>query len=410
VYSYQRVVSLKKGPSFLFTDIAGLTAKSFTAPDPKTVVISIPKTVSPQVFLAILTFTVGSVVDSKEVKTHEASGDLGSAWLLNHSAGSGPYVLDHWTKETEILLKTNPNYSGTKSAVPNVLIQHVLESNNQAFGLQKGDIDIAQNLSPEQIAALQDKPGVTSVKGNSQQLVYIALNQKVKELANPKVAEALRWAVDYDGIISGLLSGNALKVQTLIPNGLLGYNPDAPFQQDVAKAKDLLKQAGYETGLKFELLAPTGSAPGGAAWADIAAKLQADFGKVGVTITIKQVPYSELYDAYRAQTHQLLIVEWGPDYSDPDGNISPFANAAAKSIAARNSWNDAAIGAKAAAAALIADPTARAAAYKDITEYVLHNGPYVVIYQPNAQFGLNASLKGFEWKPSGWVDFSVITK
>ena len=145
-------------------------------------------------------------------------------------------------------------------------------------------------------------------------------------------------------------------------------------------------------------------------WADIAAKLQADFAKVDVKITIKQTPYAELYATYRAQTHQLLIVEWGPDYSDPDANVNPFANAAAKSIGARNSWDDAEIGKKAQAAALIADTTQREAAYKEITDYVLHNGPYVVLYQPTEQFGLRANLKGFEWKPSGWVDFAAISK
>jgi peptide/nickel transport system substrate-binding protein len=241
-------------------------------------------------------------------------------------------------------------------------------------------------------------------------LVYVGLNQKVKELSNPKVAEALRTAVDYDGIIGGLLNGNVLKVQTLIPNGLLGYNSDAPFQKDVEKAKALLKEAGYESGLSLELTAPTGNAPGGAAWSDIAAKLQADFAEIGVTLTIKQIPYSELYSAYRAGTFQLIAVEWGPDYEDPDGNILPFVDAAANSIGARNGWDDKAIAEKARAASLIADPAARAAAYKDITDYVLHNGPYIVLYQPTEQFGLRDNIKGFEWKAAGWVDFSVISK
>jgi peptide/nickel transport system substrate-binding protein len=236
------------------------------------------------------------------------------------------------------------------------------------------------------------------------------LNQTVPELANPKVGEALRTAVDYDGIISGLLSGNALKVQTLIPDGLLGYNSDAPFQKDVEKAKALLKEAGYEKGFSLELTIPEGSAPGGAAWSDIAAKLQADYAEIGVTLTIKQIPYSELYAAYRAGTFQLIAVEWGPDYEDPDGNITPFVDASAKSIGSRLGWDDKAIAEKARAASLLADPAERAAAYKDITEYVLHDGPYVVLYQPTELFGLRDNIKGFEWKPAGWVDFSVISK
>ena len=409
-YSYQRAITLKKGPSFLFTDVAGLTEKSITATDPKTVVISLPKSYSPQVFLSILTFTIGSVVDSKVVKSHEVGGDLGAAWLNDHSAGSGAYVIDHWTKEVEVLLTANPNYTGKAPAIPNVLLKHVLESTNQQFGLEKGEIDIARSLSPEQIISLKGKPGVVAAKGNSLLLVYVGLNLKVKELSNPKVAEALRIAVDYDGIISGLLNGNALKVQTLIPNGLLGYNADAPFQKDVAKAKQLLADAGYANGLNLELTVPTGAAPGGAAWSDIAAKLQADFGEIGVTLTIKQIPYSELYTAYRAGTFQLIAVEWGPDYEDPDGNILPFVDASAKSIGSRLGWDDKSIAEKARAASLIADPTARAAAYKDITEYVLHNGPYVVLYQPTELFGLRDNIKGFEWRAAGWVDFSAISK
>jgi peptide/nickel transport system substrate-binding protein len=410
VFSYQRAITLKKGPSFLFTDVAGLKEESIKAADPKTVVISLPKSYSPQVFLSILTFTIGSVIDSRVVKSHDSGGDLGSAWLNEHSAGSGAYILDHWTKEVEVLLTANPNYAGTAPAIPNVLLKHVLESTNQQFGLEKGEIDIARSLSPEQIIALKDKPGVATAKGNSLLLVYVGLNQKVKELANPKVAEALRSAVDYDGIINGLLNGNALKVQTLISKGLLGYNEDAPFQKDVAKAKQLLKDAGYENGFNLELTAPTGNAPGGAAWSDIAAKLQADFADIGVTLTIKQIPYSELYSAYRAGTFQLISVEWGPDYEDPDGNILPFVDAAANSIGARNGWDDKAIAEKARAASLVGDPSARAAAYKDITEYVLHNGPYIVLYQPTEQFGLRDNIKGFEWKAAGWVDFSVISK
>jgi peptide/nickel transport system substrate-binding protein len=124
VYSLQRVIKLNKSPAFLFTGIAGLKAESIKATDPSTVVVSMPKTASPQGFLSILTFTVGGIVDSKEVKAHETAGDSGSGWLLDHSAGSGPYSIDHWTKNSEVLLKSNANYGGTKPALSGVLVKH----------------------------------------------------------------------------------------------------------------------------------------------------------------------------------------------------------------------------------------------------------------------------------------------
>lgn len=408
VYSFQRVIALNKSPAFLFTDIAQLKPENIKAADPSTVVVTLPKTASPQGFLSILTFTVGGIVDSKEVKAHESGGDYGSGWLLDHSAGSGPYMIDHWTKETEVLLTANPNYGGPKPALAQVLIKHIPEATNQQFALEKGDVDIARNLGPEQIEALKGKSGVTTT-GDSLLLIYVGMNVTVKPLDNVKVREALRTAVDYDGIIQQLLKGNARKVQTIIPAGLAGHNPDAPFQQDIEKAKALLKEAGQEGGFTLELLVPTGSAPGGVTWADLAAKLQSDWAKIGVTVNIVQTAQAELLNVYRAQKGQLVLILWGPDFPDPDGNVGPFTDYEAKSIAWRNAWQDE-ISKKAREAALMADPAQRNAAYKEITDYVLHNGPYVVLYQPTELFGLRDNVKGFAWNPMGWIDFAAISK
>ena len=409
VYSFQRVIALNKSPAFLFTDIAQLKPENIKAADPSTVVVTLPKTASPQGFLSILTFTVGGIVDSKEVKAHESGGDYGSGWLLDHSAGSGPYRIDHWTKETEVLLTANPNYGGPKPALAQVLIKHIPEATNQQFALEKGDVDIARNLGPEQIEALKGKSGVTTTTGDSLLLIYVGMNVTVKPLDDVKVREALRTAVDYDGIIQQLLKGNARKVQTIIPAGLAGHNPDAPFQQDIEKAKALLKEAGQEGGFTLDLLVPTGSAPGGVTWADLAAKLQSDWAKIGVTVNIVQTAQAELLNVYRAQKGQLVLILWGPDFPDPDANVGPFTDYAAKSIAWRNAWQDE-ISKKAREAALMADPAQRNTAYKEITDYVLHNGPYIVLYQPTELFGLRDNVKGFAWNPMGWTDFAAISK
>ncbi len=161
--------------------------------------------------------------------------------------------------------------------------------------------------------------------------------------------------------------------------------------------------------MTLELLVPTGPAPGGAAFADLAAKLQSDWAKIGVTVNIKQTTQADLLGSYRAQKGQLVMIYWGPDFPDPDANVGPFTDYGAKSIAFRNGWNDP-IATKARDAALITDTTKRAAAYKEITDYVLHNGPYVILYQPTEPFGLRSNVKGFVWSPMDWTDFAAISK
>jgi peptide/nickel transport system substrate-binding protein len=408
VYTFQRAIKLNKSPAFLFTDIAGLKPESVKATDPSTVVVTMPKTSSTQTFLVILTFTIGGIVDSKEVKTKETAGDFGSAYLLEHSAGSGPFSVDHWTKNTEVLLKANPNYAGTKPSLAGVLFKHVPEPTNQQFALERGDIDIANDLGSEQIAALQGKPGVVTTSADSLLLVYVGMNVKAKPLDNVKVREALRTAVDYDGIIKDLLKGNGKKVQGIVPKGLAGYNESTPFQADVNKAKSLLQEAG-QASVTLDFLVPTGSAPGGAAWSDIAAKLKSDWAKVGVTVNIKQTTTADLLGTYRAQNGQLVMINWGPDYPDPGANVNPFTDYKAKSIAYRNGWDDP-IAAKAHEAELISDPAKRVAAYKEITDYVLHSGPYVVLYQPTELFGLRSNVKGFNWSSIGWAELASVTK
>src|SRR5881628_1851078 len=409
VYSFQRVLKLNKSPAFLFTDIAQIKESSIKASDASTVVISLPKTASPQGFLAVLTFTIGSVVEAKDVKAKETGGDSGSGYLLDHSSGSGAFVIDNWTKNSEVQLKANPNYTGSpKPALGGVLVKHVPESTNQQFALEKGDADIARNLGAQQITALQGKQGVVTTTGNSLQLVYVGMNVTVKPLDNVNVREALRTAIDYDSIVKDLFKGGAKKVQDIVPAGLAGYNESTPFQADVNKAKSLLQQAG-QTAITLELLVPTGPAPGGVAWADLAAKLQSDWKNIGVTVNIKQTTQADLLGTYRAQKGQLVMILWGPDFPAPDANVGPFTDYKAKSIAYRNGWDDK-IADKGREAALITDTSKRAAAYKDITDYVLHNGPYVILYQPTEPFGLRSNVKGFVWSPMDWTDFASISK
>ncbi len=406
VYSFNRVIAINGSPAFLFTGVGGLTAESVTAVDPETVQINLPKTASPGAFLAVLTNTVASVVDSKEVQPNEGD-DHGSTWLLDHSAGSGAYVIDHWTPSAEVLLTANPNFNGDKPALTSVLIRHVSDSTNQLTELKRGDVDIAMNLTAEQLATLSGD--ATTVKGQDLRLFYVGMNVAVQPLDKVEVREALRMAVDYDGIVNDLLSGNAQKIQGIIPAPMFGYDSDTPFQQDVEGAKALLEKAGVSD-VSLEMLIPEGAAPGGVQWSDLAAKLQSDWAQIGVTVNIKQVTFAELLNAYRAQEAQLALLYWGPDFADPDTNVTPFTDYEQKVIAWRNSWNDPDIAAKAKEAALMTDQAQRESAYKEITDYVMHNGPYVILYQPAALFGVRSTVQGFEWNGMGFTDFWKIVK
>jgi peptide/nickel transport system substrate-binding protein len=410
VYSWSRAIDLNKSPAFLFIDVAKLKKENLKAVDPQTLEVKLPKDSSPQVFLSVISFTVAAVVE-QAVVSQNAGGDRGSTWLNDNSAGSGPYVLERWERNSQVTMNANPNYWGNAPAIKRVIMKNETEVSNRLSAIQTGDADIVQDLGPEQVQALEGSADVDVVKADSTLLVYIGMNAKSPPLDKADVREAIRYAINYDDI-NTLLGGNGKIVQEIIPAGLFGHTGENPFKQDIARAKDLLSKAGVQEGAEVEFLVPAGSAPGGLDWSTIAAKVQNDVGQIGLKLTIKQIQQSELLNIYRAQKGQLVLINWGPDFPDPDGNVTPFTNYDAKSIAWRNAWEAPDIAKLGQQAALEADATKRADLYKQLTERVLHEGPYVVMYQPTRAFGVRKNIKGFAYSPADTpsISFWLISK
>ena len=207
----------------------------------------------------MITFSIADVVEKAVVEANMGD-DMGSAWLNDNSAGSGPYVLDSWARSAQVTLDANPNYWGTAPIMQRVILQNMPEMSNLQAAIETGDADIAQDLSPEAAASLEGNPDVNLVKATSTLLVYVGMNATKAPLDNPDVREAIRYAVNYDDLMT-LLKGNAKLVQEIIPDGFLGFTGVNPFTQDIAKSKELLAGAGVAEGTEINFLVATGTAP-----------------------------------------------------------------------------------------------------------------------------------------------------
>lgn len=410
VYTFERALALKGPGSFLFTDIAQLKPGATKATDPYTVEVRIPKAASSGSFLSILTFNIGGIVDSEEVAKNAKNNDFGKEWLTNNSAGSGPFRLVRWDRGSQVLLEANPN-ARVKPKLQRIIMRYITEAAVLRTALESGEIDIAEGLTPEAIRALAANTRFKTIKADSLRLNYLGMNVKAgSPFANVKVREAVRWAINQDELVNGLVQGNGTKTQTIIPKGLLGYNPSTPYKFDTARAKRLLTEAGFPNGLEFELLVSTGICGGGIPCADIAAKLQSDMAKAGLKANVRAIANAEVLRAYRAQNHQMVLVGWSPDFPDPDGNATPLGDFGANSLAWRNTWSNATASKLANQASLETDPAKRVALYKLLTELVLREGPYAILYQPAVPIGFSAKVEGFVRSAIGTVRFENISK
>ena len=89
---------------------------------------------------------------------NEKDGDMGYGWLKTKYAGSGPFAIRDWKANEVIVLERNPNFE-KPTPLARVIYRHIKETATQRLLLEKGDVDVARNLNPEEIGGCRQEPG-----------------------------------------------------------------------------------------------------------------------------------------------------------------------------------------------------------------------------------------------------------
>jgi len=428
-FSLQRAVILNKPPGFIvgqfFTAAPGFTPGSVVdrikATGPRTLVIEIAERQAPTFLLYCLSAAVGSVVEKALAMQHAVGDgpnkdglnhDWGNAWLRTNSAGSGPFVLRSYRASEIVSLDANPN-ADPAPRLKRVVVRHVTDPSVQMLLIQRGDIDIARDLLPEQIATLRKDPAITLIAQPKASLTYIGMNVRHPPLANPKVREAIRWAIDYQAIQRNLVPDTYQVHQAFLPKGFPAAVTDLPFSFDPGRAKALLAQAGFGTGLELTFDHANTSPR-----AEIAQALQAQMKQAGINLTLIAAEGRQVLTKIRARQHQLAISGWGSDYMDPHSNAQTFCVNEDNSDSSRNrtsawinGWADQDLTARALAAVKEADPARRVAQYESMQRDLMQRGPFAIMLQETAVAALRKPTTGLALGPiSDRTPYGPITK
>jgi peptide/nickel transport system substrate-binding protein len=404
-YSLQRAVMLDKSPAFILTQFGFSKTNvkdKIKATSPTALTLETDKAYAPTFVFNCLTANVAGIVDMKLVQSKEVNGDWGYAWLKTNYAGSGPLKLREWRANEIVALERNDNYYGAKPKLARVIYRHVKESATQRLLLEKGDIDIARNLSPQDIAALSANKDVKLTSTPKGTVYYISLNQKNPNLAKPEVREALKYLVDYDAIGDTLIKNIGVVNQNFLPQGLLGASKDKPYKLDVAKAKTLLAKAGLPNGFKVTIDMRTIQPVQG-----ITEAFQQTAKQAGVDIEIIPGDGKQTLTKYRARTHDMYIGQWGADYWDPHSNADTFTrnpdnadDAKAKPLAWRNAWAIPELTKQSDAAVLERDAGKRKKMYEDLQAEFRKTSPFVMLYQQTEVAAYRTNVDGLKLGPT----------
>ncbi len=415
VFSFARVVKLNLTPAFILTQLGWTpeNVEEMVTAEGNTVTIRYEGDFSSAFVLNIMAARPASVVDEMTVMEHETDGDMGNAWLNANSAGSGPFSLADYRPAEIIRLNANPDYFKEGPKVESVIIRHVAEAATQQLLLESGDVDMARNLTPDQIASIEG--GDIKVETFPQAAVhFLSFNQKTEALQPEAVWEAARYLVDYSGMTESFLKGQMDIHQAFWPTGFPGSLDETPYSYDPEKAKQILADAGVETPINVTLDV-INSAP----FTDMAQSLQASFADAGISFDIIPGTGAQVITKYRDRTHEAMLLYWGPDFMDPHSNAKAFAYNSDNSdgnYQATTTWRNAwavpdEMNEETMSALAESDPEKRNDIYIDLQRKVQEKSPIIIMFQASYQVAMDQNVEGYvNGATSDFVFYRLVTK
>uniref|UniRef100_UPI0035CF2A5C ABC transporter substrate-binding protein n=1 Tax=Bartonella sp. AP31XZML TaxID=3243488 RepID=UPI0035CF2A5C len=297
-----------------------------------------------------------------------------------------------------------------------ILIRHVAEPGTQRLLLQKHDIDVARDLTPEDLADLQKTTDVKIEEVLEPSMMYWGFNTTNPIFAKEKVRLAMRYLIDYEGLGKKLLKGVGVPRASFVPLGNFGALDEKegqPFTFDIAKAKQLLAEAGYPNGFEANFL--VSNAPYRVL---LAQSLQDSAAQAGVRLKIERMAGTQLFSKLYARAFDTIFVGWNNDSADPHTMASRLVYNPDNRLEAKNtaypSWQygylDETMNQKVQDALFQKDPQKRAQLYADLQRELMQKGPYAFIFQKYTVIAMTPDIKKWVWNSAPHIFYSKIEK
>ncbi len=298
------------GLAYTFTLKRGVTFHSGKALTSADVKASIERVVSPasqsarkssfEAIAGITTPTPDTVVVTLASRSISFIYNLAYVWIVNKDAtvlttsedGTGPYVLDKWTRGSSLSLKRWSGYWGTRAANKEVVFNYFTDATALSNALLTNAVDIVTNVqSPDTLSQFEGNPKYVVNNGASTTKELLVFNDRVAPFDKVQVRKAVYSAIDRAKLLNAIWGDKGTLIGSMVPptdpwyEDLTGVNP-----YDPTLSKQLLTEAGYPHGFAFTLDTPTYDPH-----PVVAEFVKSELAKIGVTVKINSITADEWY-------------------------------------------------------------------------------------------------------------------
>ncbi|MDR6635788.1 peptide/nickel transport system substrate-binding protein [Phyllobacterium sp. 1468] len=399
--------------NFLVSSIDDVTTEG-----DKTVVLKL-KHPDPAILAALTVFNT-AILPQKVFEAAAGATDADKAKVFaEHPVSSGPFVLQSWDRGSTMKLVRNEHYWGKGEDgkplpyLDGVTFEVLPDDATRILKLNSGEIDGAEFIPYSRVEELKSAGNLNMELFPSTRVQYVTMNArpqvngKDNPLSNPKVRQAMNYAVNKDAIIAIVTHGVGKPMTSYMSSATPMHTGDKPlYAYDIEKAKSLMKEAGFEKGFDTSILVLAGNQDE----IGIATALQQMWAELGIKLELQQVDNATRTQQYRDGVFTMREAAWTDDIADPNEITSYFVYSPTID-ALHTGWKNEEADKLFDASQKEIDATKRAAQYARIQEIYNAEGPIVPLYETPYPVALSKKVHGFLQIPLGnnffgraWLD------
>lgn len=310
--------------------------------------------------------------------------------FMENPVGSGPYQFVEWKKADRLVLEPYADHFEIQDHEwDKVVFRIIPETSTRVGELLAGGVDLISTVPPSEWERINGNDGTSVVDGNSTRVMQLIVKQTDEFItSDPKVREAIDYAINDKAIVDSLYKGSGLPVQSGVPEGVFGYDPEllGSYLYDLDKAKELLEESDYD-GSEITLQSPNGRYT---LDSDVAQMVAAMLEEAGLNVKIELMEDSHYLDVYSAQENQeLMLIGLSNSLFDAHHALEYFPSDASGLTGYNNPEFDELF----EASAITMDADERESQLQELQHMALEDRPNIFLFQMTTSYGVSDRIE-----------------
>ncbi|CAH0542056.1 ABC transporter substrate-binding protein [Vibrio marisflavi] len=338
-------------------------------------------------------FYTGKTADGKdksEIVKH------GNSFASTNTSGTGPFTVSEREQGVKVVFDRFKGYwdKASKGNVDELTLVPIKEDATRVAALLSGDVDMIAPVAPNDHKRVATAPGIDLVTLPGTRIIELQMNQNSNEaLKDPRVRQAIVYAINNEGIVKKIMKGFATTAGQQGPKGYAGYDPNLVPRYDLKKAKQLMKEAGYEKGFNLTMIAPNNRYVNDAKIAQAAAAM---LSKIGIKVDLKTMPKAQYWPEFDKCAADMLMIGWHSDTED-SANFSEFLTMTRDEKTGRGQYNcghysNAEVDKLVEASNMETDPAKRSEMLRKVEDILYSDAAFVPLHWQNLAWGAKSNV------------------